>query len=220
MGNKPKPCAIVFAKSVAEVARFYEEMMSMSNTHADHEHVVLDSECFQVIVHAIAQHIADTISITTPPKLRDNASVKLSFPISAIDVARARAPSLGGLGNPKESEWEGREFRACDGYDPEGNVVQVREGGPNTRETNTREKLIANDADLSESHFFNTQLEKSTFVDVTLRQASFSDVNLSGASFLNVNLADVSIANANLAGMKIDGVLVSELILAYQGRAK
>jgi hypothetical protein len=26
-----------------------------------------------------------------------------------------------------EKEWSARGFRACDGYDPEGNVFQVRE---------------------------------------------------------------------------------------------
>lgn len=28
---------------------------------------------------------------------------------------------------PKENEWESRSFRECDGHDPDGNAIQVRE---------------------------------------------------------------------------------------------
>ena len=27
---------------------------------------------------------------------------------------------------PSHKEWDARGFRACDGYDPEGNIVQLR----------------------------------------------------------------------------------------------
>ena len=39
----------------------------------------------------------------------------------------ALAPTLGGAIKPPEAEWEARGFRAVDGHDPEGNVVQFRE---------------------------------------------------------------------------------------------
>ena len=37
------------------------------------------------------------------------------------------AERLGGRVKPVHDEWEARGFRACDGHDPEGNVIQVRE---------------------------------------------------------------------------------------------
>jgi hypothetical protein len=43
-------------------------------------------------------------------------------------------------------------------------------------------------------------------------------VNLAGARFDDVNLTGVEITNANYTNMKIDGVLVSELLTAYRQR--
>lgn len=40
---------------------------------------------------------------------------------------RVTAASLGGHIKPAAAEWSARGFRACDGHDPEGNVLQVRE---------------------------------------------------------------------------------------------
>ncbi len=44
-----------------------------------------------------------------------------------IEDARKQAAALGGQVGPKAREWQARGFRACDGFDPEGNVFQVRE---------------------------------------------------------------------------------------------
>ena len=37
------------------------------------------------------------------------------------------AAALGGQIGPKQKQWTARGFTACDGFDPEGNVFQVRE---------------------------------------------------------------------------------------------
>lgn len=79
------------------------------------------------VVHAIPKRVADTITIASPPKLRDERAVKLFFPVASLADARDKAPALGGGLSPTKKEWEARGFRACDGYDPEGNVVQFRE---------------------------------------------------------------------------------------------
>jgi len=47
--------------------------------------------------------------------------------VASLAEARAEAPSLGGALYPSDREWEGKGFRACDGYDPEGNILQLRE---------------------------------------------------------------------------------------------
>jgi len=130
MPNTPKPSAVVFAKNVDRVATFYREMISMSVVHTDHDHVVLDSESMQLVVHAIPREIADAIKITDPPEVREGLPIKLCLPVSSIAEARSKATALGGNVDPKEDEWQARGFRACDGYDPEGNVVQLRENAP------------------------------------------------------------------------------------------
>jgi predicted enzyme related to lactoylglutathione lyase len=130
MSSKPMTGAVVFAKNIARVAKFYEEMMSMSVVHADGDHVVLESACVQLVVHGIPKRIADTIEIADPPEIREQTPIKLFFPVPSLAEARTKAPPLGGKVGPRSKEWEARGFRACDGHDPEGNVLQFRENAP------------------------------------------------------------------------------------------
>ncbi|MDB5968831.1 MAG: hypothetical protein JWQ90_1281 [Hydrocarboniphaga sp.] len=127
MSDQQKPGAVLFAKDVTRIARFYEEIVPMSVTHVESELIVLDSADFQLVVHGIPAKIARSIDITSPPALRENAAMKLIFPVASIEAARAKAKAFGGGLHPRKKEFEARGFRACDGYDPEGNVVQFRE---------------------------------------------------------------------------------------------
>ena len=129
MPLKPKPGAVVFAKDPARVARFYEEIAGLSVVQVENGHVILESEDIQLVVHAIPKRVADTITIANPPELREERAIKLFFPVESLAEARDKALALGGGLSPDKKEFEARGFRACDGYDPEGNVVQFREGG-------------------------------------------------------------------------------------------
>jgi predicted enzyme related to lactoylglutathione lyase len=127
MTNQAQAGALVFAKNLSRMAKFYEELLSMDVAHAEDDHVVLESTACQLVIHAIPKHIADTIDIHTPPERRTETPIKLFFTVASIAQARSKAGALGGELNPSTGEWEARGFRACDGHDPEGNVVQFRE---------------------------------------------------------------------------------------------
>ncbi len=127
MSSHAKAGAVIFAKNMHLVAKFYDELLAMPGVHAESDHIVLESPQFQLVIHAIPKHIAETIEISQPPERRTETPIKLFFEIPSIAVARSKARALGGELNPEESEWEARGFRACDGHDPEGNVLQVRE---------------------------------------------------------------------------------------------
>jgi uncharacterized protein YjbI with pentapeptide repeats len=86
--------------------------------------------------------------------------------------------------------------------------------------TNTREVLHVRKADLSESRFLDVKLVRCSFEDVNMRGTSFTNINLQGVRFVDVNMAGVTIEKANLAGMSIDGMLVSDLISAFESRAQ
>ncbi len=88
---------------------------------------MLDASGHQLMVHPIPPRIARTIAITEPPKRRISAVVKMVFAVKSIANVRARAPALGGALQPPEKMFEARGFRACDGHDPEGNIIQFRE---------------------------------------------------------------------------------------------
>ena len=127
MNTRLKPAAVIFARDIDTLARFYRETAEMTEVHRDSDHVVLNEDGFQVVVHAIPKQIAATIEITSPPEVREETPIKICLPVSNIERARAKAAELGGNIGPKSKEWAAWGFRACDGCDPEGNVFQVRE---------------------------------------------------------------------------------------------
>jgi hypothetical protein len=127
MSNIRKSGAVLFAKDPERVARFYEVLAGMQVTHAGKDIIVLESPGSRLMVHPVPPKIARTIDITVPPKRRTNATVKLVFAVKSIAAARAGAPALGGELNAAEKMFEARGFRACDGHDPEGNVIQFQE---------------------------------------------------------------------------------------------
>ena len=71
-----------------------------------------------------------------------------------------------------------------------------------------------------ESGFEDVDLSKSTFSNVSLRDARFDNVALTNATFRNACFGSVSIEDANLVGMKINGVLVTDLLSAYAKLAR
>lgn len=77
----------------------------------------------------------------------------------------------------------------------------------------------AEDSSLAGSEFVDTNLEGSQFHDVNLRRAVFSDVALTGAKIQNACLGEVTIDNANYTGMRIEGILVTELLRVYRQHA-
>lgn len=128
MSTQPKPSAVIFAKDIAMLARFYAEVVEMTQAYSDKDHIVLDADAFQLVIHGIPKKVAAQVQISVPPQVRENTPIKICLPVDSIEQARLRAAALGGQVGAKGKEWEARGFRACDGFDPEGNVFQVREG--------------------------------------------------------------------------------------------
>ena len=123
----PRPGVVLFAEDLQLVTIFYEEVAGLSIVRADSDHIVLACEGLELIIHAMPEALAGTLHIEVPPEPRDEAAIKLSLPVTSLAAARSRAAKHGGAVGAEDAEWEGEGFRACDGHDPEGNVVQFRE---------------------------------------------------------------------------------------------
>jgi predicted enzyme related to lactoylglutathione lyase len=119
--------AVLYAKSVKRVSSFYAQCCGLRLVHSESDHVVLESPTFELVILAIPEAIAASISIATPPARRENTPIKLVFHIESITGIRELAVRLGGELNPPEREWHYQGRKVCDGLDPEGNVVQFRE---------------------------------------------------------------------------------------------
>ena len=122
-----KSGAVIFAKDVNAVARFYESVVPMRIFAEEDGAVRLENDSLQLVIHALPKSVAKQIDITVPPQLREQVAIKPVFAIDSLERVRGIASSLGGGMNPPSSAFVWAGFRACDGYDPEGNQVQFRE---------------------------------------------------------------------------------------------
>jgi predicted enzyme related to lactoylglutathione lyase len=119
--------AVVYAKDILRLSAFYADVAGLRVTHADADHVVLESQGFQLVVHAVPADIAASFTIAAPPLPREDAAVKLVFMVPSIGTSRTVATKLGGGLDPAAREWRFQDSLVCDGHDPEGNVFQLRE---------------------------------------------------------------------------------------------
>jgi predicted enzyme related to lactoylglutathione lyase len=126
--------AIVYAKDVARLAGFYAAVADLEIVHEVADHSVLESETYELVIVAIPADIAVRIDVATPPLRRENTAFKLSFAVQRLADARAAARAAGGDLDPPEREWDFQGMRVCDGCDPEGNMIQVREPLPDAVE--------------------------------------------------------------------------------------
>jgi hypothetical protein len=99
----------------------------MNIVHEERDHAVLEAAGFQLTIHALRTEPAPRRDSQGNVLVREDSYWKLCFPVESIAGARLRAFELGGVIKSHEHEWSARGFRACDGYDPEGNVLQLRE---------------------------------------------------------------------------------------------
>jgi predicted enzyme related to lactoylglutathione lyase len=119
--------AVVYAKDIHRLARFYAAVADLEVMHEVADHIVLESESLELVVVAIPAAIASRIVIKTPPEKREATAFKLVFAVSSIAQAREAAKANEGEVYPPAKEWSFQGMRTCDGVDPEGNVIQLRE---------------------------------------------------------------------------------------------
>ena len=122
--------AVLYAKDLARLVEFYSSVAGIEPQSVEKRFAVLGAGPSQVVIVRIPEHIAATIDIATPPEPREGTPLKLVFGVEDIAHARNRAAELGGAMNAAEREWEFEGAKVCDGYDPEGNVIEVQQTAP------------------------------------------------------------------------------------------
>ena len=127
MQDIDKAGAVIYAKDLRRLSRFYAEVLGLSTVEEAEDHIVLQSTAFELVVVAIPAHIAQQISVASPPVRREGTPIKLWFAVPGIDRVRECAARHGGELNAPERTWRFNGYLVCDGHDPEGNVFQVRE---------------------------------------------------------------------------------------------
>jgi predicted enzyme related to lactoylglutathione lyase len=118
--------AVLYAKDLRRLVKFYCVVLGVEPQGAEDGFAVLRGEASSLVIVQIPNDIASSISIAAPPALRETVPVKLVFTVADIAAARKKAAELGGAVNPAEREWVFEGVDVCDGYDPEGNIFQLR----------------------------------------------------------------------------------------------
>lgn len=117
--------ALIYAKDLPRVSRFYQQLLGMRLLLADAHHHVIESADVQLVIHAIPPHIAATFTIASPPAVREDAAIKLFFTVASLVEAEAVLHAHGG--RLLEGRWQGPGFTAANACDCEGNILQLRE---------------------------------------------------------------------------------------------
>ena len=94
MNMRPKPSAVIFAKQIDTVARFYSQVVVMDEVHRDANHIVLNQDSFQLVVHGIPKSIAETFEITVPPVVREDLPIKICLPVTSIATSFRKSCSM------------------------------------------------------------------------------------------------------------------------------
>jgi predicted enzyme related to lactoylglutathione lyase len=121
--------SVIYVVNLSPMGAFYEQCFDLVTVEAQDSYRVLESEAWLLTLVKAPSRIADTIEITDPPRRRTDAPIKPVFAVRSIAAVRDRAAALGGQIDPANTQWEFRGSLRCDGIDPEGNVLQLRQFG-------------------------------------------------------------------------------------------
>jgi predicted enzyme related to lactoylglutathione lyase len=123
----PQAGAVLYARDFRRLAEFYRRVAGLQGREAADDFICLESDAFQLVILQIPAHIAETITIETPPRRRESTPIKLVLFVASVEAGRSAARENGGELNPPEREWSFQGHKVCDGVDPEGNVFQLRQ---------------------------------------------------------------------------------------------
>lgn len=117
--------ALIYARDLGLLTHFYRTLLQMDIRSQDAAFVVMENDDIQLLIHAIPESIACDIDIQVPPQQREQGAIKLFFTVPSLAWAEARAADLGGGLLPQQ--WPGPGFVLRNAFDPEGNILQLRE---------------------------------------------------------------------------------------------
>jgi predicted enzyme related to lactoylglutathione lyase len=119
--------ATVYAKDARRLAGFYAEVLGLETVEEGASFVLMASAGVELAVVQAPPEIADAIVLADPPALREDTPIKLSFLVEDVERVRPVVARLGGGLAAPEAAWSWRGHLHLDGWDPEGNVVQLRQ---------------------------------------------------------------------------------------------
>ena len=87
MSKQVAAAAVIYAKDMLRVSKFYEAIAGLAVTEAEAGHVVLEANGFQLTVVAIPAHVAASVEVSDPPLPREGTPIKLVHFAPSISAA-------------------------------------------------------------------------------------------------------------------------------------
>jgi predicted enzyme related to lactoylglutathione lyase len=119
--------AVLFVQNVKHMRDFYRSVFAMNMEADETSYAVLTIPGFELVIHGIPSEVSTADSSPKPIVVQEESAIKLCLPVTSLEETRAIAKALGGFLKDKEHEWNFNGIVACDGHDPEGNVIQARQ---------------------------------------------------------------------------------------------
>ncbi|HKK21583.1 MAG TPA: VOC family protein [candidate division Zixibacteria bacterium] len=118
---------VFYVSDLKKMSNFYREVFGLQQREADEEFVALTNEQFELVLlrTATSKRMSNEAVKESSPR-QDTAVKPVFFVAEPIQSIRDKIVSLEGGFKPSNKEWEFNGARVCDGWDPEGNIFQVR----------------------------------------------------------------------------------------------
>lgn len=114
---------VLWVDNFDECSEFYRRLLNGKLKHASDEFVEVCGESGCLLLHRVPTEWASDIS--NPPKVREDNPMKPVFEVVSIEDARVAVEGTGGKIFERETELTYGSVRYCDGFDPDGNIIQL-----------------------------------------------------------------------------------------------
>jgi predicted enzyme related to lactoylglutathione lyase len=115
----------LWVENLGAAKTFYSALLSASVLEDAPSFARVASDSNEVLLHLVPEQYREGIS--SPPQIREDAVIKPVFLVSSISNCRLAVAGMSGQVFGAETEQVYSDSRYCDGFDTEGNVIQVSE---------------------------------------------------------------------------------------------
>lgn len=116
---------VLWVENLEAAKEFYRQLLSALVHDDSATFVRVASQENEVLLHLVPEQYREGIS--SPPAVREDAVIKPVFVVRSINESRIAVANLSGQVNDADTEQTYSNSRYCDGFDTEGNVIQVSE---------------------------------------------------------------------------------------------
>ncbi len=118
---------VIYAEDLKRLANFYESVLRLAREDEADDFVLLGSASVELAVVQAPSAVSELIGIHSPPRVRSETPIKPSFAVADVEAMRSAIAAAGGGLKAAGATWTWRGALHLDGWDPEGNVFQLRQ---------------------------------------------------------------------------------------------